>query len=493
MSMRLRHTRFSFIGLAASLGASLQAHAATQCQLGDTIEQCWERFMPPQRRTTISTGENAVAATAAAADVESALKSKETGLDGGAPELATTTRNLLPLLAVSGLVSDSDGNASDQLFTVDLNFLIGGLAKDNNTQLKAVLNTDPQVFEPLKAAFDTASGSAERTGVLQDDLSAADDYTISLTYSHINKRVGRSFKQYQYRFSNLFEAALTVGNGQGIAEARTAKAMLDVIQQLAAERPAESIDESFVIRDPLLLEGVNDWASGEANQLQRVRETITRNVLPRFADLVNNQPQLTFSADLHERDALVGAKERAIKVAYEFGLANVNDFEAKSGRVCDLLDDNVRNLSLTTAAVCLESFRGYIEQNEQRLKNADRFSVALSYVDVDDYNYASAADGVSLARDGASRLDVAVGYGRTLQIAGSDHDSRLDFVAKYEDYSDDPDNRDRMVATLTLTTRLNGISIPLVLLYANHDKYLPDADETLGAHIGIKYQLDSKL
>jgi hypothetical protein len=74
----------------------------------------------------------------------------------------------------------------------------------------------------------------------------------------------------------------------------------------------------------------------------------------------------------------------------------------------------------------------------------------------------------------------------------ADYDSRLDVVAKYEDYSDDPSRRDRFIATATLTTQLSGISVPVVLVYANHDVYLPDFDKSLTAHIGLQYRFGTR-
>ena len=482
------------LAFGAALGVVPAASAATNCVIGDSVEQCWNRYLPESAPAaqTVSTGANAGDAKAAATDVETELKSFETGLGGGTPELATTTRNLLPLLAASGLISDSDRDANDQLFTLDLNFLLGDFAKDHNAQLRAVLSTDPQVFEPLKTAFDTATGGTDRSTALQKDLSSSDDYAIAFTYSHINKRFGRSFKQYQVRYSNLFEAAISAGTGPGVKGRDPALVMADVLQKLNARTNEPELTESTVLHDERALDAVESAARSEANIEQRVRQAITFNKLSRFAELVNNQPQLTVSAELHERDELVGTKEQAIKVAYEFGLANVNRFEASSNRVCSVLDDEVRELSFEAASRCLDRFRSYIDKNEQRLKNADRFGFEASYVEMDDYDFTSPTDGVSLAKAGTHRLDMAIGFGRTLQVVGDKHDSRLDIVAKYEDYSDDPDYRDRLVGTITLTTKLNGISIPLALVYANHGKFLPETDEQLSVHIGIKYQLDQK-
>lgn len=458
---------------------------ADKCKLGDSFEDCWARYNPDSA-TPAAAQLLETAATAEGDDVEKILKGLETGLDGGAPALATTTHNLLPFLAASGLVSDSDGNADDKLFTLDLNTLIPQLAEDNNVQLKAVLNTAPVMFGDLKKAFDTATGDTDRSAALDQELSASDDYTVSFTYSHINDRFGRSFEQYRERFSNLFEAAITAGTNEDAEADRLLRAVPKLMQQL------NITDGSAKITDVAVLNALEASALAESRLEARVRATMAGNHLERFAELVNNQPQLLFSAELHKRDALVGADETAIKITYEFGLANLSDFNSKSHGACNLLDHRGNEFSRDTALECLGSFSAYIEKNEQRLKNADRFSLELSYVKVDAYDFESPADGVALARAGTRHIDLAMGYGRTLQTLGADRDSRLDFVAKYEDYSDDPDNKDRLVATLTFTTKLAGMSIPFSLVYANHEKFLPESDDQLSAHLGIKYQFDPK-
>ena len=482
------HRMAALLVLTLALATASDALAQNKCVVGDTVEKCWERHQPTA--SEVRTMAEVVKETSAA-DVDSRLKSFETGLGGGVAELATTTRNFLPFLVMSGLIADSDGDANDQLFTLDLNFLLGDFAKDRNTQLKAILNTDPKLFEPLKTAFDTATGSTDRSAALEEDLTASDDYTVSFTYSHINKKVGRSFKQYSASVLQPLRGR-HLGRHRQRRSGRAKSRSDDPCASEAEPGDRAAARQRYRAAGPGDARTLRECRTHGRPLEARVREAMTVNKLPRFAELVNNQPQLTVTAELHERDAFAGAKESAIKIAYEFGLANVSRFESASGGVCELFDGEARDFSSEAATKCLTSFRSYIESNEQRLKNADRFSFELSYVEVDDYAFSSPTDGVSLVRDGTKRIDVSAGYGRTMQVVGTDQEGRLDIVAKYEDYSDDPDHRDRLVATITLTTEINGISLPLALVYANHGRFLPETDEQLSAHIGIKYQLDPK-
>jgi hypothetical protein len=471
-------SRPSYAAAAVLLLGCGSALAAEQgCSPTDTINECWDKASGAPIEQLGQ--EREARSDAAADDVEERLKRFETGLDGGSPALATTTKNLLPLLSMAGLISDSDGNAEDNLFTLDLNFLIPTLAVDNNAQLKAVLNTQPTLFEPLADTIKAGPGGTDEVSELESDLDAADDYMISFTYSHINDRFGRSFKQYQQRFSNIFEAMLT----QATSEAGTTSVLrlADFIAKNIGNRemPEEIGDQ------PGLQQAIETAARDEAALERRVRELAASNYLAQFAELVNNQPQLTASAEFRERDDLVGVREQAIKVAYEFGRASVGDFEKTEGSQCNGAMSDVAN-----AQRCLNAYRQYIESHADYLRNADRFVAGLSYVDLGDYSFTQ--NGVNVARSGSNRLDLSVGYGRTLRALGADRDSRFDFVAKYEDYSDDPDRRDRLLATLTFTTKLNGFSIPVALVYANHGQFMPEVDEELSAHIGFKFNLDTK-
>jgi hypothetical protein len=463
------------------LGSPL-AHSQDKCKVGQTIQQCWNLYLPepdtPQKSAAVAEETSKAVSTG-----ESVASSLETGLDGGAAALATTTRNLLPLLSFAGLISDSDGNTEDGLFSLDLNFLIGGLADDRNAQLKAVLNTKPEVSSLVGEAFGTGADAAARVTQLNDDLSAADDYTVSFTYSHINDRFGRGFKQHQRLFSRIFESAITQATEIGTLSD-------PVISMAKAIRLMPgTVNAATPIADTATLVLIESAAKSEAELEARVLATYTANDVSRFAQLVGNQPQLTFSAEIKQREDIVGPKETAIRFGYEWGFANVTELKKHLAGKCDLDASQLADLEQTTR--CLSTYRDYVQANEARLENADRFSVELSYVDVDDFAYSSLADGIDVNAEGSRRIDGSFGYGRTMKATGGDRDSRFDVIAKYEDYSDDENYRDRFVATLTLTTQLNGMSIPISLVYANHGKYLPDVDEELGAHIGIKYSLDN--
>ena len=89
-------SRQCLIAAALLLLSATATAAELVCSPSDTIEDCWDKasgapIQPKAREERTD---------AAANDVEERLKKFETGLDGGASALATTTKNLLPLLSL---------------------------------------------------------------------------------------------------------------------------------------------------------------------------------------------------------------------------------------------------------------------------------------------------------------------------------------------------------------------------------------------------------
>ncbi len=133
------------------------------------------------------------------------------------------------------------------------------------------------------------------------------------------------------------------------------------------------------------------------------------------------------------------------------------------------------------------------------MKDAGRFSFSLEYMEADeeklDLSMVTVPEGETVTGDLANilvpefeKLIVSAGYSRNFAAAStSQQPFRLDFVAKYEDVSNDPMRNDRLVATLTVTSKFGGLSLPFGLVYANHSEFLTDVDEELSAHLGLKF------
>lgn len=95
---------------------------------------------------------------------------------------------------------------------------------------------------------------------------------------------------------------------------------------------------------------------------------------------------------------------------------------------------------------------------------------------------------------GAKKLIISAGWSRLIPADSSGtQPMRVDFVAKYENVSDDPTRRDRGVATLTITRQFGNLTIPFGIVYANHPEFLGPVDKELSAHVGLKFNLFSAI
>ena len=171
-----------------TLGVSAAAHGQS-CEPADTILACWQRFMPAPPQTS------------APGEVRRSLDEIETGSDSS-EGIASSVKNFLPLLRVAGLAGSGDSSSDSGLVAVDLNFLFPGLG--DNGQLQAVLNTDPQIYEPLATALSAFDPGTDPMDLIGQNLSDADDYALNFTYGLSSKTKGRNLEQHRTQFENLF-------------------------------------------------------------------------------------------------------------------------------------------------------------------------------------------------------------------------------------------------------------------------------------------------
>jgi hypothetical protein len=199
------------------------------------------------------------------------LLQQPTSVDTGGANLATTTKDLQPDMALAGLLGQSSTDAGQGTVVYDLNFLLPGLfgpQGSKNAQLQGVVNTRPQVSDAVRNALPAAQRD-DLAGKLKDRIGGLGDASIRFTFAPATRWLGRSFKQYEQTFRDLCTAAL--GN-------RT--------------QPPLSVAEADSLAD----------AAG----------------LTLYHQLVNNQPQLLLTAEKKHRDPLVGPNELGVKLTYEW-------------------------------------------------------------------------------------------------------------------------------------------------------------------------------
>lgn len=494
--MRFRH--LLFLELLLSLAMTTDARAVVECQMTETPVECITRTNQEARAARQArVAARPAATTSLAAEESNELASKPTGVQTGGENLASNTTNFIPLLSLTGLLGDVQEGDAEGTYAFDLNFLVPGLSRDKNAKLQAIVNSQPKVSDAVKSQLpeDRRDELAEK---LQAGLGDLSDTSLNLTYSWVDRRHGRGFEQYRDRFASLVAAVNrkfdASGGGGDLGP---------------AGRVADSIQSRFGIQGDLLNKSFQELAAQspeaaaelkaavEMSQEEALAKEATDRAiwlaagLGHFADLLDNQPQLNFTARQSFREEVVGGDEISGKVTYEWGRANLNS--AFRSRQChEELDTQATNsIDPTVLDRCLSEYTAFVEQNKADLKDGEKFSFSAEYMDLKSRKFDLPAQGLTgLTLKAANKLIVKVGYGRYFaDPAGGTEPVRLDFVGSYEDVSDDPLRQDRGVATLTLTRKFGTLSIPLGIVYANHGEFLAETDKKFSAHLGLKFDL----
>ncbi len=461
---------FAFLTLAA--GPLLSQN---RCVPSDTINACFDRYLKPDAVNPKA------AAKEAGKQEEEKLRRQPTGLDTGGFNLATNKKNLIPLLAFSGLLGNSTDEETRTL-VFDLNFLLPvrhRLPGLRNAQLQAVVATEPEI-SPLARNALPAADRDDLVGQLEDELGDFSDYSILFTYNHASRFYGRGFAQYAKRFDALSTAVITPLAVPNLLSLLTtlnvpAEEIPDLIEKPFQEMPAELGERLRLATE----EKAREFASFET----LATGAIDAAGLARFHQLLDNQPQFNVTANQRFRDSLVGPEELSLKVTYEWTSMNFNRSMSK-----DCHRDLDGDPTPETIAECLRRYTLFVTENQDAIARGNRFSFTGEYVDIDEDTIDPHLDGVApVLLDSATRVTLIAGWSRDFFFGGEP--VSMDLVAEYRDFSDDPLRQDRGVASLTFTRQLNGVAVPFGIVYATRGEYLPEVDSRLSAHIGLRYNL----
>lgn len=325
-------------------------------------------------------------------------------------------------------------------------------------------------------------------------LDSADDLSISYSYSWLGLNRGRDFEQYRARYIHLLETAKP-GTTDTTAKNLALGAFLDLAESCFPEDGAgpndqmrfQEIEDSDLcgpVEKQRAQQLIAQAAQASRDELLEARAAIAEAGLLRFGELVANQPQLYLTAQLRKRDALIGGDERSAKFSYEWSMTNLAGSMSTS---CH------EKLNVGADQTCADAYKRYVADNEDSIAHGNRFSLSIEYIDVDESTipFSTLLPDAGLADktlDGARKNIWKLGWSRLFDTAPNLY--RLDFVGSYEDVSDDPMRRDRLVATLSIERKVGkDWSIPLGIVYANHGQYLPEVDERLSAHVGLKFNV----
>jgi hypothetical protein len=487
--MRSMKSLFCLLPLLA-MAIPVGAGAAVKCEMKETLDECWDRAGQEKDDRQI---------TELQAEEANDLRDETTSVQAGDTNLTSNTTDFLPLLALSGLLGNAEKSETEGTYTFDLNFLLPGLSKDKNSKLKAIVNSRPTVSEGIKEQIP----EADRDDVvkkIEDGLGDLADYSFSYTYSWIDRSHGRGFKNYQDRFAALTTAVYRSFRSSASDQAKQ-RALVEAtdfigkkgivigdrpltFEEVRSQLPQDQEDDFAAFKEKF-----EAAADASAAALAVRRQMFADAGLDRFANLLDNQPQLTISASERFRDPVVGGDETSFKVNYEWGMANLNG--ALKGRCREDLDTSApETLGSEILDKCLADYTRFVNENQDNLTDGEKLSFSAEYVDMNKEVFDLPQHGLSgLTLNGAKKIVIAAGWSRKFLAAREGEPVRLDFVGRYEDVSDDPQRRDRGVATLTVTRKVAGTEIPFGIVYANHGEFLGEVDKQFSAHLGIKFAL----
>lgn len=485
------------------LVAAPAARAQEMCQLDDTVGACWGRIRAEVAPEPKISAEETTQETET--EEEEDVEKQPTGQDTGGTTLQSTTKSFLPLLSFAALLGQSGVTEDQGDLIADLNFLLPGGLGGKNSQLQAIAKTEPVLASAVRDALPAASRD-ELAGKLEDQLAAGDDVVVSFTYNMEGLKRGRDFEIYRGRYQALVQPfvlgmveeqtqsltalAATLQNEVGCTEADDLE---DVTFRDIEESETCGADQA-ARRSKALAARRNVAAAARDfhSKLRTLREKLVESGLDRFGELVANQPQLHLSIQRNERDALIGPEATSGKLTFEWSRVNLNR-ALESDECHQGLERSAAKASGDLVSRCLTQYEDFMARHGKEIAESERFSFSVEYESNDSSEVSLATllpdSGLTdLRLPGSKKTIAALGWSRN--FAGlQDQPTRLDVVARYEDVSDDPARRDRLVATASFELKVGQLDVPVGVVYANHGEYLGDVDEQLSAHLGLRFKL----
>jgi hypothetical protein len=401
--------------------------------------------------------------------IEDSKQEKTTsGADPFASRLASTLTNFLDVFAGAFEVD----SLSEDGRTLTLNWAPSQLEKEP-FRVQSVVRK-PEVFDKLKEAIPEASRD-DRVAKLEKGLHDFDDVEFVATY-RLNSKDSRYVPYYQEAFEEIVDL--------GMKKLGAAAQSFDQVQQVMQSEILPSFSE--LEDDDVTLEHARGVLSEERYRdlEQKIRtaataqgawaETVSDDVtelFEPFAKAVNNRSQWLATGSYRLRDDAVGPESWKASLRYEYGLLGN---PAKIKTILESCGDD--------PAKCKEKIDDW-----NRRAGKHRLVFTADYEEVKDYR--DPLSDVELHLDGTHSLVVTAAYGLYLDQAAKKR--RLDLSFSYEDVSSDPERKDRMVASLAVTNLISkNLSIPIGIVYANHEKFLGDVDKQWSAHFGLNYSFD---
>jgi hypothetical protein len=339
----------------------------------------------------------------------------------------------------------------------------------------------PEVLKSIQDML-TSAGETKDVSALQGKLNDADDVAVMLSAAPETKYWGRSFKSHREQFEDLYRSAV-LNRVDADRNAKLRDEEDKILQSFSRAPEGQPVYfRTAKIKDVVLLEprfvSILQAAARSEAELETEKDLLFADShLASFADLLANQPQLSFSAGGRWRDRSVGPNEVNAEATFELGLVNLN--HACPGGECidkefkEYVGAHLRSLQAATS--------------DKSGSKDNRFSFTINYSRTQAYAFSLPADNIDLRMPRTTHLTYAISYGRQVIFdKGGKSLGRIDLTGKYENFSDDPLHQDRGTLDLTYTQKVSDtFSLPLGISYANHGEFLGQVDRRLSAHFGL--------
>jgi hypothetical protein len=437
--------------------------------------ECWNRLL-----------KSAVAEPAKAEQAKAAKKTETSLAD--VKGLSSSVKDFVPLLQMSGVLGAMQTDDKTGVMTVALNLpfpggssatTTTGVKRDNALQIKAMIDTTAELFEPVKKKLPEANRDALVKELL-DAKEDAENVSLNATYNVSSRRLGRNFYQHADALDALFRQALALVAPSRAAVSEAAAALGDAVPEGLSlnNTPWSAYPASDQASIAVIL---GDLVEARKQFDKDLDAAIKKSGLDVYGQLVNNQPQLQVSVTQTARDDLFGPNLLTGRVSFEMGLGNsLNAALGPHNGTC-----------AEKAADCYTHYSTFLADASRRaaIKAGSRLSFFVEFVQNEAYHFFSEKHALDLVIAEGTGWTAGLDYGRLIAVEeDGTAGGRVDGSFKWEAPADTSVDR-RFVASVTLTKKIGEVSVPFGIVYANKPKFLTGVDHGLSAHLGLKFNL----
>ncbi len=448
----------------------------TPCDPALSIATCLEQRQPTTK-----------AKESEKAKAKEVVQQRSTGGDSPATGPATTLQNFLPRFAAAVNAPGLSGDTTALGLNLNVPLNDGVLFPWGVVLQFGVIAHRPQLFSGVADSIPAAQREATRKK-LEQTLSDYDDAELTVAVSIDNGHFGRTFDKYSVLVDGLASAITARPKARLKAKVDAEASALDRLNVLAdrlqdpaCSKPTPEEQAVGCYRSEDLANWLTSAEATAAEQttLERQSELLFKQYhFSRIADLVDNQPQLSFRASLRPRRDLVGPRVYSGQLTVETGFANVNRLRKVCGAVltAQCFSDFVTN----------QGVADFLSHN-------GRASIGVTLASQATYNLAR-KDTVNIALGPGWKIAPAIGYGFYLgqQPDGADK-GRLDLQYQFVRQLKDAQRQNQSIARVSLTEPVSDQSSAIFgITWADKPEFVGTADAKVRANVGLSYHLVQK-